>query len=89
MTIINIDELCDITIRNSSSAYYGPHLHHALKCLRAGYEANARSWMDRDVGEQSGDVGDLPMPGTLIDHGDWIEYRDVKSAVSGIGGDGI
>ena len=44
--------------------YYGPHLHAALKCLRAGYRKNAVSWMQRD-GERFGPY--QPDPDSLED----------------------
>lgn len=86
--VANIDELCDITNRNGTRAYTIFHLHAALTCLRAGREDNAISWMIRDIGEERGPE-EYPQPGTLVDHGDWIEYMPVWKANQGTGGDGI
>lgn len=36
--------------------YRGPHLHHAVRCLEMGKNANACSWIERDLGEE-GEVG--------------------------------
>lgn len=40
--------------------YYGPHLHAALKCMDAGRPDNAVTWMWRDIGETTDDMGEYP-----------------------------
>jgi len=82
--------------------YYGPHLHAALKCMRAGRNDNAVTWMWRDIGEVEDDPGQYPDPDTLeivqippIDphslqnYTDVIEYEPVAPAGFFIDGAGI
>src|SRR5690349_13277031 len=73
--IADIHELCCLTKANDTSAYYGPHLHAAMKCLRAGFMDNAISWMVRDIGEADCGPECYPQPGSLVDRGDWIEFQ--------------
>jgi hypothetical protein len=76
------------------SFYHGPHLYAALKCLRAGYEDNAASWMWRDKAENGSSFH--PVAGTLrevvLDGMTCIEYcdvQDVSEELTGVAGDGI
>lgn len=45
--------------------YYGPHIHAALICLRAGNREGAASWMARDIGERDDDPSWYPDPDSL------------------------
>lgn len=75
--------------------YYGPHLHHALACLRAGHRYNAVSWMHRDIGELTDDRGQFPVADSLREsfvldgYGPWIEYETAEEHWQGLAGDGI
>ena len=68
--------------------YYGPHLHAALTCLRAGYPENAASWMERDIGEIYGPE-EYPVPSTLREADGGIEYDSVGEFWQGQAGAGI
>lgn len=74
--------------------YYGVHVDNASRCLIAGFENNAASWMWRDWAEL--DEGFAPVAGTLQvarRHGMrgilYIDARDVAREIQFTNGGGI
>lgn len=85
---------CEVPDGVERGFYWGFHLHHARKCLEAGYENNAASWMWRDEAEE--DSGFAPVAGTLrvaSPHGvtgiEYVDARDVAKLIENSDGGGI
>jgi hypothetical protein len=70
-------------------AYYGPHLHAAVKCLMAGRPDNAASWIERDLGEMGFSANDYPATNSLCYADGMIWYRPIGEILQCLDGDGI
>lgn len=68
--------------------YRGPHLHHAVSCLRAGYPENAASWIRRDIGEVD-DPSAYPSVESPKEVDQGIEYLTESQMTENIEGAGI